>query len=789
MLNSVKKLLGDSQKRKLKKYEQLVQDINDLEKQMSDLPDEELRRKTATFKSMLKDGKTVDDIKVEAFAVVREAAKRVLGLRHYDVQLIGGLVLLEGNIAEMPTGEGKTLVSSLPTYVRALEGKGVHVITVNDYLAKRDKELIGQVHEFLGLQVGLNIPQIDPSEKKLAYEADITYGIGTEFGFDYLRDNMAASQNDQVQRPYHFAIIDEIDSVLIDEAKTPLIIAGKKSGRSDLHYLCAKVIKSFQDTLHYTYDAESKSASFTEDGITKIEDLFDIDNLYDLEHQTLYHYMIQSLRANVAFQLDVDYIVHDEKILLVDIFTGRVMDGRSLSDGLHQALEAKEGLEITEENQTQASITIQNFFRMYPALSGMTGTAKTEEKEFNRVYNMEVLPIPTNRPVLREDKNDVVYVTADDKYKAVREEVLKHHKQGRPILIGTMSILQSETVARYLDEANIKYQLLNAKSAEQEADLIATAGQKGQITIATNMAGRGTDILLGEGVHALGGLHVIGTERHESRRVDNQLKGRAGRQGDPGSSQFLLSLEDEMLKRFAHEEVEKLEKSLKTDKTGLIHTSKVHDFINRTQLICEGSHYSMREYNLKLDDVINDQRNVIYTLRNNLLKEETNMIELVIPMIGHSVDAIAKQHLFEGMLPEEWDFTSLTASIKEILPAETLPLLSANDVHSPEDLQIVLKDTISSYIERVQELNNHADLQQSLRYVGLHFLDQNWVSHLDAMTHLKEGIGLRQYQQEDPTRLYQKEGLDIFLYTYGNFEKEMCRYIARHLAVPENVQS
>ncbi|MGW5954844.1 accessory Sec system translocase SecA2 [Bacillus mycoides] len=789
MLNSVKKLLGDSQKRKLKKYEQLVQNINDLEKQMSDLPDEELRHKTVTFKSMLKDGKTVDDIKVEAFAVVREAAKRVLGLRHYDVQLIGGLVLLEGNIAEMPTGEGKTLVSSLPTYVRALEGKGVHVITVNDYLAKRDKELIGQVHEFLGLQVGLNIPQIDPSEKKLAYKADITYGIGTEFGFDYLRDNMAASQNDQVQRPYHFAIIDEIDSVLIDEAKTPLIIAGKKSGSSDLHYLCAKVIKSFQDTLHYTYDAESKSASFTEDGITKIEDLFDIDNLYDLEHQTLYHYMIQSLRANVAFQLDVDYIVHDEKILLVDIFTGRVMDGRSLSDGLHQALEAKEGLEITEENQTQASITIQNFFRMYPALSGMTGTAKTEEKEFNRVYNMEVIPIPTNRPILREDKNDVVYVTADDKYKAVREEVLKQHKQGRPILIGTMSILQSETVARYLDETNIKYQLLNAKSAEQEADLIATAGQKGQITIATNMAGRGTDILLGEGVHALGGLHVIGTERHESRRVDNQLKGRAGRQGDPGSSQFFLSLEDEMLKRFAHEEVEKLIKSLKPDTTGLINTPKVHDFINRTQLTCEGGHFSMREYNLKLDDVINDQRNVIYTLRNNLLKEETNMIELVIPMIEHSVDAIAKQHLLEGMLPEEWDFTSLTASIKEVLAAETLPPLSANDVHSPEDLQIVLKDTISSYIERVQELNDHADLQQSLRYVGLHFLDQNWVNHLDAMTHLKEGIGLRQYQQEDPTRLYQKEGLDIFLYTYGNFEKEMCRYIARHLAVPENVQS
>ncbi|PEC57358.1 accessory Sec system translocase SecA2 [Bacillus cereus] len=788
MLNSVKKLLGDSQKRKLKKYEQLVQDINNLEEKLSDLSDEDLRHKTITFKNMLNDGKTVDDIKAEAFAVVREAAKRVLGLRHYDVQLIGGLVLLEGNIAEMPTGEGKTLVSSLPTYVRALEGKGVHVITVNDYLAKRDKELIGQVHEFLGLKVGLNIPQIDPSEKKLAYEADITYGIGTEFGFDYLRDNMAASKNEQVQRPYHFAIIDEIDSVLIDEAKTPLIIAGKKSSSSDLHYLCAKVIKSFQDTLHYTYDAETKSASFTEDGITKTEDLFDIDNLYDLEHQTLYHYMIQSLRAHVAFQCDVDYIVHDEKILLVDIFTGRVMDGRSLSDGLHQALEAKEGLEVTEENQTQASITIQNFFRMYPALSGMTGTAKTEEKEFNRVYNMEVMPIPTNRPIIREDKNDVVYVTADAKYKAVREDVLKHNKQGRPILIGTMSILQSETVARYLDEAHITYQLLNAKSAEQEADLIATAGQKGQITIATNMAGRGTDILLGEGVHEIGGLHVIGTERHESRRVDNQLKGRAGRQGDPGSSQFFLSLEDEMLKRFAQEEVEKLNKSLKTDETGLILTSKVHDFVNRTQLICEGSHFSMREYNLKLDDVINDQRNVIYKLRNNLLQEDTNMIELIIPMIDHAVEAISKQYLLEGMLPEEWDFARLTENINEILPVTNMPSLSANNVHSPEDLQSVLKETLSLYKERVNELNSHTDLQQSLRYVALHFLDQNWVNHLDAMTHLKEGIGLRQYQQEDPTRLYQKEGLDIFLYTYGNFEKEMCRYVARHLGVPENVQ-
>ncbi|MGG5783697.1 accessory Sec system translocase SecA2 [Bacillus albus] len=787
MLNSVKKLLGDSQKRKIKNYEQLVNDINQLESVMETLSDDELRQKTVTFQHMLQNGKTVDDIKIEAFAVVREAAKRVLGLRHYDVQLIGGLVLLEGNIAEMPTGEGKTLVSSLPTYVRALEKKGVHVITVNDYLAKRDKELIGQVHEFLGLTVGLNMAQMESIDKKRAYEADITYGIGTEFGFDYLRDNMASSKSQQVQRPYHFAIIDEIDSVLIDEAKTPLIIAGKKSSSSDFHHLCAKVMKSFQDTLHYTYDAETKACNFTEDGITKIEDLFDIDNLYDLEHQTLYHYMIQALRAHVAFQLDVDYIIEDEKIMLVDIFTGRIMDGRSLSDGLHQALEAKEGLPITDENQTQASITIQNFFRMYPALSGMTGTAKTEEKEFNRVYNMEVISIPTNRPILREDKKDVVYVTADAKYKAVCAEVINIHKKKRPILIGTMSILQSEAVARYLDEANLPYQLLNAKSAEQEADLIALAGKKGKITIATNMAGRGTDILLEKGVHELGGLHVIGTERHESRRVDNQLKGRAGRQGDPGSSQFFLSLEDEMMQRYAGEEVEKLKKSLKSDENGLILNTKIYDLINRTQLICEGSHFSMREYNLKLDDVINDQRNVVYKLRNNLLNEEVNMIEIVIPMIKNTLTVIAKDHLLEGMLPEEWDFTKLVEALKEVLSTEEIPALSANNVHSAEDLQELLKDTLTSYIERIKDLESNEDAQEVLRQISLHFLDSGWTNHLSAMQHLKEGIGLRQYQQEDPARLYQKEGFEIFLHTFSHFEKEVALYLARYITVPQNI--
>ncbi|WP_369900911.1 accessory Sec system translocase SecA2 [Bacillus manliponensis] len=787
MLKSFRKILGDPQKRKLKKYEQLVIQINELEPTMEALSDEQLRQKTTMFQEMLQNGKTVHDIKVEAFAVVREAAKRVLGLRHYDVQLIGGLVLLEGNIAEMPTGEGKTLVSSLPTYVRALEGKGVHVITVNDYLAKRDKELIGQVHEFLGLTVGLNVPMISPEEKKHAYEAHITYGIGTEFGFDYLRDNMEASKSAKVQRPYHFAIIDEIDSVLIDEAKTPLIIAGKKSSSSQLHSLCAKFITSFKEEDHYIYDAETKSSNFTDDGITKIETMFDIDNLYDLEHQTLYHYMIQALRAHVAFQLDVDYIVKDNKIMLVDIFTGRVMEGRSLSDGLHQALEAKEGIEITEENQTQASITIQNFFRMYPALSGMTGTAKTEEKEFNQVYGMQVVPIPTNRPVIRDDMKDLVFMTADAKYKAVRAEVQKRHKTGQPVLIGTTSILQSEKAAKYLDEIGLSYQLLNAKSVEQEVELISLAGQKGQITIATNMAGRGTDILLGEGVHEIGGLHVIGTERHESRRVDNQLKGRAGRQGDPGSSQFFISLEDEMFQRFAEEEVEKLMKSIQADETGLITTAKVHDFVNRTQLICEGSHFSMREFHLKLDDVINDQRNVIYTLRDKLLQEDTNMIEMIIPMVEHTLEHIASKYVQEGMLPEEWDFAAMQNELQAVLQVETLPVLSANNIHSLEDVQHVLKETIASYIEKVRLLEDNAELQLVLRQMGLHYIDQNWLQHLEAMNHLKEGIGLRQYQQEDPTRIYQKEGLDIFRYTYGKFEKDMCLLITRYVTVPQNV--
>ncbi len=608
MFSIFKRSKEQTSAKELKRYYKTVEQINKLEATYSPMTDDELRNMTFTFKERLENGEELVSIIPDAFAVVREASKRVLNMRHFDVQLIGGLVLTEGNIAEMPTGEGKTLVASLPSYVRALEGKGVHVITVNDYLAKRDFELIGQIHRFLGLTVGLNVPMMEPADKKIAYNADITYGVGTEFGFDYLRDNMAHTIGDKVQRPYHFAIIDEVDSVLIDEAKTPLIIAGKMGANEELHRIAAMLAKRFVMDEDYDFDDETKATSLTDQGIEKVEAAFGVDNLYDLEHQTLYHYVIQAVRAHVMFECDVDYIVRDDKIELVDMFTGRIMEGRSLSDGLHQAIEAKEGVTITEENKAQAQVTIQNYFRMYPKLSGMTGTAKTQEKEILEVYGMRVLQIPTNRKRQRVDQIDIVFETSDQKYEYVAQEALRRHETGQPVLIGTTSILQSEKIASYLKKYGLDFQLLNAKTVEQEVELISSAGQKNRITVATNMAGRGTDIVLGEGVEALGGLYVIGTEKHESRRVDNQLRGRSGRQGDPGESQFILSIEDDMVKRFAKDDVEKFRKKMTANEIGRIENKDVNELIDRTQRIVEGAHFSMREYNLKLDDVINDQR-------------------------------------------------------------------------------------------------------------------------------------------------------------------------------------
>ena len=761
--------------RELKKYYKIVDEINRLEDKFAPMTDEELQHMTVVFKERLENGETIPQIVPEAFAVVREASKRVLNMRHFDVQLIGGLVLTEGNIAEMPTGEGKTLVASLPSYVRALEGKGVHVITVNDYLAKRDFELIGQIHRFLGLTVGLNVPMMEPEAKKDAYNADITYGVGTEFGFDYLRDNMAHSIADKVQRPYHFAIIDEVDSVLIDEAKTPLIIAGKMMANAELHQIASMLAKRFVVEEDYDFDEETKATSLTDKGIEKVEAAFGVDNLYDLEHQTLYHYVIQAVRAHVMFKRDVDYIVRDDKIELVDMFTGRIMEGRSLSDGLHQAIEAKEGVTITEENKAQAQVTIQNYFRMYPTLSGMTGTAKTQEKEIMEVYGMRVVQIPTNRPRARIDKEDMVFETIEQKYEYVAQEALRRHENGQPVLIGTTSILQSEEVSKYLKKYSLPHQVLNAKTVEQEVQLISEAGQKGRITVATNMAGRGTDITLGDGVHDLGGLCVLGTEKHESRRVDNQLRGRSGRQGDPGETQFILSIEDDMFRRFAKDDVEKFKKKMEANEIGRILNKEVNELIERTQRIVEGAHFSMREYNLKLDDVINDQRRVIYTLRDSVLKNE-DLLGKLKTMLDETVDFAVRDNAPEELPTIEWNFDKMEQTVNSLF---LTPVTIDRSEEKVGRILTSLQPQVDEIKQMIDAYSENERMMQVIPNVMLAYIDRMWVKHLEQMSHLKEGIGLRQYQQEDPMRIYQREGLELF----GKNYQELRRQIVEELVI------
>lgn len=766
-------------KRELKSYYKIVNKINQLESTYSSMSDDELKNMTFQFKERLANGEKITDFIHEAFAVVREASKRVLNMRHFDVQLIGGLVLTEGNIAEMATGEGKTLVASLPSYVRALEGKGVHVITVNDYLAKRDFELIGQIHKYLGLTVGLNLPGMDLEQKKQAYNADITYGVGTEFGFDYLRDNMAHKMEDKVQRPYHFAIIDEVDSVLIDEAKTPLIIAGKTPSQEELHRIASLVAKGFVKDEDYEFDDETKATSLTDQGIDKVEEAFGVDNLYDLDHQVLYHYVIQAVRAHVMFEKDVDYIVKDDKIELVDMFTGRILEGRSLSDGLHQAIEAKEGVTITAENKAQAQITIQNYFRMYPQLAGMTGTAKTQEKEFLEVYKMRVVQIPTNRPVKRIDQQDIVFETREAKYNYVAQEAKQRHEKGQPVLIGTTSILQSEEVAKYLDKVGLEYQLLNAKTVEQEVELISQAGQKGRITVATNMAGRGTDIKLGEGVEELGGLYVIGTEKHESRRIDNQLRGRSGRQGDPGETRFIISLEDDMFRRFAKEDLEKFMKKLVVDEKKQVQNKEVHDLIDRTQRIVEGAHFSLRQYNLKLDDVINDQRKILYTLRNQVLQNE-DIIGIIQKMLFDAIDFAVRDNADEELGHGEWNFDAIEETLNSFYPEEIELDRTVSKVNhifdQVEPGYLQLKEFIQSFEDDEKVMNVS-------QQVMLSFIDRMWVNHLAQMTYLKEGIGLRSYQQEDPMRIYQREGLQLFGKNFQTLRRQIVSELVAFMKI------
>lgn len=756
MLDQYTKMKSRSEINKLQK---IVKQINELDSSLQSLTDEELRNKTVEFKEALQNGKTLKQIRVEAFAVVKEAASRVINQRHYDVQLLGGLVLTDGNIGQMQTGEGKTLMASLPSYLFALEGKGVHVITSNEYLARRDYELIGQIHQFLGLEVGLNVAEISPQEKQKAYSADITYGTGTEFGFDYLRDHMVMSEAEKVQRGHHFAIIDEIDNTLIDEARTPLIIANKSSLSSELFVITSMIVKSFKKDEDYELNLSHRQVHLTEQGAKKIEKAFGIDNIYNADDQVLLHFITQSLQAHFIFKKDKDYIIRDGKIELVDAFTGRVMEGRSLSHGLHQAIEAKEGLEINEENITQAAVTIQNYFRMYSTLCGMTGSALPAQKEFLETYGMDVISVPTNRPNQRVDQEDLIFKDLESKYNKMVQLVKEVHATGRPILIGTTSIEQSETVSELLEKQGITHQLLNAKSAEEEAKMISIAGQKDMITIATNMAGRGTDILLGEGVAELGGLYIIGTERHESLRIDMQMRGRAGRQGDPGTTQFIVSLEDNLMNQFDEDELEKYQKKIKCNEEGLILSPNPNKFFKIVQDAIENSHYSSRIHLLKLDDVLDQQRKVVYSKRNNLLSTEDILsdLEKEVKDYVNKLVALSTQGDVEGQEDRQEYFIY---QIQELLGL-SLTKKQMMDLEEDELLQLVTP-SIEEYFSTLAELMTDDSLVAQVRSIMMRGLDQVWLEHMEKMESLKEGIHLRGYAQEDPYRLYTLEGFDLF---------------------------
>lgn len=760
-----------------KKYEKTAQKVLELERHYAALSDEELVQKTQHFKNELANGKTIEDIKIEASATVREAAYRILGMRHYFVQIIGGLVLLDGDVAEMSTGEGKTLVATLPSYIRALEGKGVHVITSNDYLAARDKELMGKVHEFLGLTVGLNIQGLQTHEKQQAYEADITYGVGNEFGFDYLRDHLIYDTNQKVQRPLHFAIIDEVDSILIDEARTPLIIAGKNTTPKEMYGLCDNIVKSLKKDKDYVVDLEYKAVSFTDDGIDKIQRMVGIKNLYDLEHRKVNHHLINALKANVILHKNVDYIVENDEIKLVDMNTGRVMEGRSLSEGLHQALEAKENVTLTDENTTQSTITLQNYFRKYNMLSGMTGTAKTEEVEFRKLYNMMVVQIPTNKPKIRKDKEDLIFETKEEKYLAITEEVQRQFKTGRPILIGTTSIEQSLEIAEYLDnKTDIAFQVLNAKTVEFESELIATAGERHSVMIATNMAGRGTDIILEPISRELGGLAVICAERNESRRVDNQLIGRAGRQGDPGESQFFISLEDDLFIRHAGEDVmKKVKKKLKKNRYGLIINKQPYKLVKNLQLISEGRQYSSREYTTKLDDVLNDQRDVIYNIREQVL-EGDNLLELSIKYLKEYIEVAVAEFCPPEIDAREWDLCGLKEELKSVFYDILIDFPVA--VQNEKEIFTIMQNLVGLYEKSLHDKNQNDILQKLLQQQMLLQIDKIWIGHIETMSALKDGSGLRSFAQEDPLRAYQLEGYEVFNKTMNSLKANIAKCLA-----------
>ncbi len=754
------RLLGNNTEHELKKMRPIVQQINDLEPKMTALSDSSLQEKTFEFKKRLAAGETLDDLLPEAFAVVREASRRVTGMRHFDVQLLGGIVLHRGDIAEMRTGEGKTLVATLPVYLNALTGKGVHVVTVNDYLATRDSEEMGQIYKFLGLSVGLIVHDLTYEQRRRAYNSDITYGTNNEFGFDYLRDNMVISKDQMVQRPLNYCIVDEVDSILIDEARTPLIISGPGEKSTDLYYTLANIVKTF-DKDDYTMDEKQKTIAPTDSGVAKVEKMMGIKNMFDNEHLDLNHLVIQALRARFMMHRDKDYVVKNGEIVIVDEFTGRLMFGRRYSDGLHQSIEAKENVKVQGESKTLATITFQNYFRMYNKLAGMTGTAKTEEDEFNKIYKLDVYVIPTNKPAIRKDLPDVIYKTKNAKYRAVVREVKKRHATGQPILVGTTSISQSEIISQLLDKENIPHSVLNAKYHEKEAEIIKNAGQKGMVTIATNMAGRGTDIKLGNGVAALGGLMIIGTERHESRRIDNQLRGRAGRQGDPGTTQFFLSLEDDLMRIFGSENISKFMDKLGMEEDEPITHSMITKSIEKAQKKVESHNFEIRKYVLEYDDVMNQQREVLYGQRRQVLVAESlrdTIMGMVDDIIVEGLDKYADEKLY----PEEWDFAGLLQQMEQYFvpkgttTVEELENLSRVEVH--EKLKKIAEDL---YDAREKEIGEQT-MRELEKAIMLRVVDSKWMDHLDAMDALKEGINLRAYGQKNPLVEYKFEAYEMF---------------------------
>lgn len=774
MANILKKWV-ESDNRELKRLTKIADKVEAYAQDMAELSDDELKAKTPEFKKRYQAGETLDDLLPEAFAVAREGAKRVLGLYPYHVQIIGGIVLHEGNIAEMKTGEGKTLTATMPVYLNALAGEGVHVVTVNEYLSSRDATEMGELYNWLGLSVGLNITSKTPEEKREAYNCDITYSTNSELGFDYLRDNMVVYREDMVQRPLSFCIVDEVDSILIDEARTPLIISGQSSGTTLLYTRTDRFAKTLEKDTDFKIDLESKTVSLTEQGIRKGEQYFGTKNLFDPDNTALNHHLDNALRANYIMIRDKDYVVQDGEVLIVDQFTGRIMDGRRYSDGLHQAIEAKEHVEIEEETKTMANITYQNFFRMYKKLSGMTGTAKTEDEEFREIYNMEVISIPTNKPVIRDDRPDILYPNLKSKFKAVVEDIKERHAKGQPILVGTVAVETSELLSAMLDQAGVPHAVLNAKNHAKEAEIIMNAGQRGAVTIATNMAGRGTDIKLGPGVRELGGLAVIGTERHESRRIDNQLRGRSGRQGDPGVSQFYLSLEDDLMLRFGTDRVKRfLETMNLDDEDAVIQSKMITKQVESAQKRVEGNNYDTRKQVLQYDDVMRAQREVVYKQRQQVIMEEKSLKPVIMPMIKRTVEHVVQMHAVGEQ--KEWDLQGIVDfAVSAMVPEDSISVSDLEGKTVDEMVSYLMDRAEANYKTKEKQLYDASQMLEFEKVVILRVVDSHWTDHIDEMDQLRQSIGLRGYGQLNPLVEYQSDGFKMFEQMIGDIEYEVTR--------------